>query len=241
MPVIGIADGRDPVVATPYEQHRRSQPMQAAAQSTFCDRPGELGRASDGPHPRRDHRGSDVRIARQREHRLGGLAGRILEQKRGEFFRWGRHPVGNRELLSPQANGIEQNNLGRQVRKRRGKFRCDHSAEGLTDQHGLADAQRANGFLVHQHHVGQLVDRVDGVWVADARAGELRRVHRVVLRQIGKEGVPREPPGWMQIDQPRSLSGDFHPHLDAPAPHGDCLLVDLRTGRVCRRHVVVSS
>src|SRR5438876_458608 len=40
MPVIGIADRRDPVVATPYEQHRRSQPMQAAAQSTFCDRPG---------------------------------------------------------------------------------------------------------------------------------------------------------------------------------------------------------
>ena len=56
----------------------------------------------------------------------------------------------------------------------------------------LDQPELARELLVEQDEVAQVVDLVDGVGVAHAGAGELRRVDGVPLGQVAQERVPRQ-------------------------------------------------
>jgi hypothetical protein len=74
----------------------------------------------------------------------------------------------------PEADRRQQDDLREQGGEVRGQLGDQHAAEGLPDRdRRLAQVEAADGLLVDEDQVVEVVDLLDGVRIAGARAGDL--------------------------------------------------------------------
>ena len=102
---------------------------------------------------------------------------------------------------------------------RRRQLRGHHAAEGVPHDRRRLQLQPVEKLVVVKHQVPQVIQRLDGVRVSGCRAGMLRRVNGVGLRQAVQETVPLEAGCAVQEHQRRPLPRYLYPGLYLVTPN----------------------
>ena len=193
--LVRVGRGRQRVVLAPHDQGRRGHPMQALVEPAVGDRPARTFPCSRAPTPAGECGGRRSGSSGIASMACAAGAVRVLNSSAGSSCGAGGDPVGDRQVVAPQPDRIEQHDLVEQV-----GVRGDSSAASIppndcpTDREA-GQPQLAYDFLVDQHHVRQAVDLVDRVRITGAGAGELRRVDAVLSASCVEERIPEQAAG----------------------------------------------
>ena len=196
-------------------------PVDALLQSLVGDRPQELSRRAHGPLE--PHAGHDpgVGILRGREHPPGGLAVGVPKDVAGEVPVRQEHPVGNRRVVAPEAERVDEHQATDTSRAGRRHLAGDHAAEGVAHERRPGEPERVEELVVAEDQIPHAVEVVDVVGALGAGPGMLRSVDREAPRQLVQERVPGEAPGTVEEDDGRSLALGQDAHVDLVLPDGD--------------------